>query len=89
MNTSTTRKRVCRSSELYNLDSDISESTDVAAQHPEVVRRLRTAMNEFEKELAASSRPVGVAANPRTLLPRPGVEGDAAYAPTLSLEKSN
>jgi hypothetical protein len=40
---------------------------------------------EFEANLRAHSRPVGVAENPRTLLPRPGVAGEAAFAPTLSL----
>jgi len=77
--------------QLYNLDDDIGESRNVAAQHPEVVARLETHLARARADLGdgkrkgANCRPVGVAENPRTLLPRPGVEGDAAYAPTLSL----
>jgi arylsulfatase A len=40
-------------------------------------------MNEFERDLKKNSRPIGKAKNPRTLLPRPGVEGEDAYTPTL------
>ena len=32
--------------ELYDLDSDPSESTDLAAKHPEVVERIRKLMAE-------------------------------------------
>ena len=72
---------------LYNLEDDIGERNNVAADHPDVVRRLTRTMDEFEAEITRNARPVGVAENPRTLLPRPGVEGEEAYAPTLSLPR--
>jgi len=72
---------------LYNLDQDIAEKRDVANQHPEVVARLEEHLARAREDLGdgekpgANCRPVGVASNPRVILPRPGVEGDAAYAP--------
>jgi arylsulfatase A-like enzyme len=78
--------KLFRSGRLYHLGNDISESRNVAAEHPEVVKRLHGYMDEFEAEVRKHSRPVGTARNPRTLLPRPGVEGEAAFAPTLSLK---
>ena len=45
--------------ELYDLDQDIGETTNVAAQHPDVVERLRTKMLEKDKELEAHMRPMG------------------------------
>jgi arylsulfatase A-like enzyme len=79
--------KLFRKGQLYNLNEDIGETTDVAAAHPEIVKRLTGYMDEFEAEITKNARPVGVAKNPRTLLPRPGVEGDEAYAPTLSLPR--
>lgn len=46
---------------LYNLETDIGEQADVASQHPNVVARLKRLMENFEAELTANSRPVGVA----------------------------
>jgi arylsulfatase A len=71
--------------QLYNLEDDIAEKKNVATDHPEIVERLSGYMQEFEVDLAANSRPVGIADSPRTLLPRPGVEGEEAYTPTLEL----
>ncbi len=34
-----------RLTELYNLETDLAETKDVAAQHPEIVRRLRAALD--------------------------------------------
>jgi len=45
-------------------------------------------MNEFEKDLKKNSRPIGKAKNPRTLVPRPGAEGEDAYTPTLWIGKT-
>jgi len=36
---------------LYNLDTDIGETTDVAAQHPEVVKQLQDYVAEMEADL--------------------------------------
>ncbi len=73
------------SGELYNLEKDLAEQTDVAADHPGDVARLRQLLREFETDLTQNSRPVGVAENPRTLVPRPGVDGEEGFRPTLSL----
>jgi len=45
--------------ELYDLVADISETTNLAANHPDVVRRLTEAMRAFDKELKANARPPG------------------------------
>jgi arylsulfatase A-like enzyme len=72
---------------LYNLEKGIGERRNVAKQHPDVVARLEKLLAQAREDLGdggtagKNCRPVGVAKNPRTLLPRPGVEGDAAYAP--------
>lgn len=71
--------------EMYQLHDDIGESKDVAAKHPDVVARLKPMFAAFERDLAANSRPVGETHATRTLLPRPGVEGDQAWCPTLEV----
>jgi arylsulfatase A len=54
---------------LYNLASDLGETTDVAAERPEVVERLSDYAAEFEKDLAAHSRPAAFVDDPKTLVP--------------------
>jgi arylsulfatase A len=44
---------------LFDLESDIGETNNVAAQHPEVVERLKGKMTEFDAELSRYARPVG------------------------------
>ena len=72
---------------LYDLGKDIGEKTNVAAKHPEVVKRLRAHMARARKDIGdgpntgANCRPVGVAKHPRVMLPYPGRTGSAAYAP--------
>jgi len=75
--------------QLFNLKDDLGEKKNVAAQHPEKVEQLKKLQAEFAKEVAANSRPVGKLASSRTLVPRPGVEGEEGFRPTLSLKKSN
>jgi len=78
---------------LYNLDEDIGETKNIAAGHPDAVARLESCLERARADLGdgkrkgANCRPVGIAENPRTLVPRRGVEGEEAYAPTLSLER--
>ena len=36
---------------LYDLDSDVSETTDVKDRHPDIVNRLQQAANEIKVEL--------------------------------------
>lgn len=44
---------------LYHLGNDISESTNLAAMHPERVEILREQMRQFDRQLKQQARPVG------------------------------
>lgn len=46
--------------ELYNLETDISESNNLAGNHPEIVERLTKTMMEFDKNLKLHARPTGI-----------------------------
>lgn len=72
--------------ELYNLEDDIGERFDRAPYHPDIVERLKKAMREHEQDILNNSRVPGKVDSSRTLLPRPGVEGEEAYRRTLSLD---
>jgi len=72
--------------ELYNLKNDLGETTNVAAAHPDKVKELRAMLTDFAAEIKAHARPVGLAPNSRTLVPRPGIAGDEGFLPTLSLK---
>jgi arylsulfatase A-like enzyme len=66
---------------LYNLDADIGETTDVAAQHPEVVQRLLGYVATMDADLGIKGlgpgvRPCGRVANPQPLLRRNPMEYD-------------
>ena len=74
------------SGELYNLKADLGEKNNVAGTNPEVVKRLRIMLEDFVVDIEANSRPVGIASNSRTLVPRPDIEGEEGYRPTLSLQ---
>ena len=50
-----------KKTELYDLQADISETNNVAAEHPGVVKRLNYVMKEFDRELKANVRPPGKA----------------------------
>jgi arylsulfatase A-like enzyme len=57
--------------ELYDLANDVSESRDLAAQHPEVVRELSEALERWESELAEPLwKPVPKAARRRAAPPQ-------------------
>jgi arylsulfatase A-like enzyme len=45
--------------ELYDLGADISEKNNLAENHPDIVKRLTSTMEEFDTELKANSRPPG------------------------------
>ena len=63
---------------LYNLDQDIGEKSDVAAQHPDVVKRLQDLIARMDADLgiekgtkknaAPGVRPAGRVDNPQPLL---------------------
>lgn len=49
---------------LYNLDQDISEKKNVAANHPEIVQQLKAAMEAWEADMEGQIRPAGSVENP-------------------------
>ncbi|MGJ8644426.1 MAG: sulfatase family protein [Luteolibacter sp.] len=49
---------------LYNLDEDIGEKKNIAAEHPEIVQQLKAAMQGFEKDMKANVRPTLTIENP-------------------------
>ena len=55
---------------LYNLDTDPSESKDLASQYPEIVKRLRGLANDIEMDLKQNSRLAGQVDNPKLLSPK-------------------
>jgi len=60
--------------QLYNLDQEIGEKTDVSAAHPDVVARLRALATSMIAELGDGKpgpgvRPAGFVKNPVTLYP--------------------
>jgi len=69
---------------LFNLKTDIGESRDVAAQHPEIVARLEKLVEKMKDDLGTTGfgpgcRPLGKVANPQPLIGhdgkvRPGFE---------------
>ena len=65
--------------ELYDLDADVGETTNLFERHPQVVSELRDRADACRDDLGdartgiagANCRPAGRVANPRTLLPVP------------------
>jgi arylsulfatase A len=58
---------------LYNLDAEISERTDLAAQHPELVAKLKSLADQMNAEIGGDSptarRPAGKVQAPKPLFP--------------------
>jgi arylsulfatase A-like enzyme len=52
-------KAAAPSTPLYNLADDPTESTDVAAEHPDVVARLRAEAQRRLEEIQQHRRPAG------------------------------
>ena len=66
---------------LYNLDTDIGEQTDVAAQHLDIVAWLQGYVKQMDADLGVNNegpgvRPPGRVANPQPLLKRVDTEYD-------------
>jgi arylsulfatase A len=61
---------------LYNLDEEIGERTDVAAQHPETVAKLTALAEKMKRDIGMpngpASRPAGKVQNPQPLYPSEG-----------------
>ena len=69
------------SPKLFNLDTDIGETTDVAAAHAEIVARLQGYVQQMDKDLGVKGRGPGVRASgivkqPQPLLKRNDMEYD-------------
>ena len=63
--------------QLFNLDSDIGESQNVAAANPEVVKRLQSLADAMKDDLGTDGvgpgcRPLGRVANPQPLIGKDG-----------------
>lgn len=63
--------------QLYNLDTDIGESQNVAAEHPDVVQRLQALAEAMQADLGTRDagpgvRPLGRVANPQPFLDQDG-----------------
>ena len=58
---------------LYDLDTEIGEQTDVAAQHPEIVAKLKALADKMSSEIGGktptSRRPAGEVKGAKTLYP--------------------
>ncbi len=65
-----------RPDKLYHLEQDIGESNNLAAEHPDVVKRLKQAMHRFDRQLEKNIRKPGKVDHPRPLLPVPGSGSD-------------
>jgi len=44
---------------LFNLSSDIGEKNNVAAEHPDIVKRLSEALSDFKARMKSEGRPRG------------------------------
>ncbi len=73
---------------LYNLDTDIGETTNVADKNPKVVEELKVLLTKMNDEIGGTKptarRPAGVVANPKTLYP---TEDPAPAAKATELDK--
>jgi arylsulfatase A-like enzyme len=56
---------------LFNLDLDIGEKTDVAADHPDVVKRLEELCSKMDAHLGAARQGPGVRPPGKTEQPKP------------------
>ncbi len=56
-----------RPTQLYDLESDLSEKNNVIDSHPEVVRRLNGQLKAFAKNIADNSRSAAFVENPKPL----------------------
>jgi arylsulfatase A-like enzyme len=58
---------------LYHLDREIGERTNLAKEHPDIVKSLQALIDRMDAEIGGESpaarRPPGIASNPKTLYP--------------------
>ncbi|MCA9140710.1 MAG: sulfatase, partial [Planctomycetales bacterium] len=53
--------------QLYNLETDLGEQTNVIQSHPDVTQRLTGYLKQFAQDIADNSRPAAFVKNPRPL----------------------
>ena len=58
--------------ELYDLEADVGETTDLSAAHPALVKELRALLADHAAEIAANRRPAGNTQTARPLIGEPG-----------------
>ena len=59
---------------LYDLDSDIGETTNVINDNSKVVNRLQRLATDFQRDVAENKRPAGRVKNPQPLTMKQGAE---------------
>lgn len=64
--------------ELYNLENDLGETTNVAAAKPKIVRKLSAMLRRHNARVASNTRPAGFAKDARPILT------DVGALPTLT-----
>lgn len=52
------KMRTAKATELYDLDADVSESTNLADKYPEIVDRLKKLIATYDADLKANTRPL-------------------------------
>jgi len=76
---------------LYNLDNEISEQTNVAADHPEIVKELSTLAEKMNAEIGGTNpsarRPAGKVDNPSFLYPSKSRQAGEKPAPANHKDK--
>ena len=69
--------------ELYDLEADLGEKTNLAAQEPERVKAMKALLDAHNAELKKSVRPAGLVQNPKPILP------DVTGIPSLAELRKN
>jgi arylsulfatase A len=59
-------------SQLYDLDADIGERNDLAAQHPDIVNELNGLLDAHAEKVAAATRPAGHVDDAKPIISEPG-----------------
>ncbi|MFC1596324.1 sulfatase [Planctomycetota bacterium] len=58
--------------ELYNLDTDLGETNDLAAQHPDVAKELSELLAAHAERIATGQRPPGMVEAAKPIISEPG-----------------
>jgi arylsulfatase A-like enzyme len=67
--------------ELYNLESDIGEATNVASDHPEIVARINALAKAMEGDLGTKEKGPGVRELGNVKNPQPRIDFDGTVRP--------